>query len=143
MVEGHRVWYPANWFLFTEVDMTAFSPVPIDLNEEAVSSPLFAVFHTLSYGTDGMPQASPLELASQAASEFLASAVDDPTPVTVAGYTWYRFGFENLMGFQGSSRGWLAVYADLSGVRLVLAVAPSGEWEQYEDIFELMFQSME
>jgi hypothetical protein len=141
MVDGLRVWYPAGWFVFEE-DGSFYSPVQLNLNAD-LASPVFAVSEVMPHDGDGVPQASPQELAEGAINGFPARTMGAVTPVTIGGYTWYRASLTDLVGFEGSSLGWIAAYADMSGVRIVLAVAPTGEWHQYEDIFELMFQSME
>jgi hypothetical protein len=139
--------YPENWYGTTEYDIGVFSPEYVDLeaDDEDMDQALMIVFPLEEYFGDdwfGVID-NPEDLLVELADEFDTS-MRSITTVEAGEVRWTRGTFSGTFSdFIGTWEGWIAIELLPRGGAIVIATAPSSDWDDVDNIFDAIMKGID
>jgi len=139
--------YPEDWFGTAQYDIGVFAPEYVDLeaDDEDMDQAFMIVFPLDEYlGPDWFGEIdNPEDLLDDLADEFDTSILSITT-VEAGEVRWTRGTFSgSFSDFLGTWEGWMAIELLPRGGAIVIATAPSSDWDGVDSIFDAIMKGID
>jgi len=139
--------YPEDWFGTAQYDIGVFAPEYVDLeaDDEDMDQAFMIVFPLDEYlGPDWFGEIdNPEDLLDDLADEFDTS-IRSITTVEAGEVRWTRGTFSgSFSDFLGTWEGWMAIELLPRGGAIVIATAPSSDWDGVDSIFDAIMKGID
>jgi len=130
--------YPEAWHVYDEPEESVlFSPEEGDLEDET-PRPMFVIMPA--------PMGGGVEVSEEVMQSMIESmtvgGVGDMESLKVGGKPAFRQSFEGGEDeFVAALQGWIGLAGDSTPIAII-ALAPNGDWKEYEKIFEAMLATL-